>query len=408
MIVAPARAWRAAVLATVLAASPLLAHAQAGDASDVAAPLQPGVSAYRTGNLPVAESHFRRLVGAGNHEAAAWLGAVLIDRGAPQEGVLWLQRAADAGSIEGSHRLALALAEGSGIERDDGRAVTFFQRAAEAGHRRAQLNLGTLYFRGQGVTRDLVQARAWLEKAASDSDPYALYALARAMSEGDGPIMSDPVRAADLFRRAAERGHPLAALRYALALNDGYGVKRDAATAQRWLIYLASNGFPEAALAIGDISARTPTSRDKAANELAVKTAVSWYAQAAHAGVASAQFKLANAYFAGVGIERDPAQAQFWYGRASQQGLAEAQHAYGVWLIGGVAGQQDTVEGLKWLMLAERGGHPDSKTVRAKAIEKISQADQARAASLVASFVATPERPPGEGAPRLIQPPPKP
>jgi TPR repeat protein len=408
MIAAPVRALRAVLLATALVASSLAVRAQTEDASDVAEALRPGVSAYRTGNLPAAEAQFRRLVATGNQDAAAWLGTVLIERGGASEGVMWLQRAADGGSVVGRHRLALALAEGTGIARDDKRAFELFEKAAEAGHRRAQLNLGTLYFRGQGVARDLVQARAWLEKAASDNDPYALYALARAMGEGDGPIAPDPVRAADLLRRAAERGHPLAALRYALALNDGYGVKRDQAAAQRWLLHLSSSGYPEAALAIGDISARTPTSRDKAANELAVQTAVRWYEQAARAGIASAQFKLANAYFAGVGIERDPTQAQFWYGRASQQGLAEAQHAYGVWLSGGVAGQQDTVEGLKWLMLAERGGHPDSKTVRIKAMEKISSADQQRAAALVSRFVAMPERPADDRPPPLIQAPPKP
>jgi TPR repeat protein len=403
MRAAPIRALSGALLALAFGALAGGAYAQDADASDVASPLRPAVSAYRLGNLPSAEAQLRPLVASGNHEAAAWLGIVLIERGASKEGMLWLQRAADGGSAEGSHRLAIAYAEGSAVVRDDKRAAELFEKAAEAGHRRAQINLGTLYFRGQGVTRDLVQARAWLEKAASDNDPYALYALARAMSEGHGPVVSDQVRAADLFRRAAERGHPLAAMRYALALNDGDGVKRDPAMAQRWLMHLFTVGIPEAALAMGDISARMPKQRDNAANELAVQTAVRWFAQAANAGVASAQFKLANAYFSGIGIERDPVQAQFWYGRASQQGLPEAQHAFGVWLIGGIAGQQDAVEGLKWLMLAERGGQPDSKTVRLKAIEKISAADQRRAEALAAGFKPTPERPAQDGAPRLIQ-----
>ena len=100
-------------------------------------------------------------------------------------------------------------------------------------------------------------------------------------------------------------------------------------------------------------------------------------------------------------------QAQLWYGRASQQGLSEAQHAFGVWLIGGVAGHQDAVEGLKWLILAERDGNLDSKTVRAKAIEKIPAADQRRAEALAARFQPTSERPPQDGVPRLIQPLPK-
>ena len=71
--------------------------------------------------------------------------------------------------------------------------------------------------------------------------------------------------------------------------------------------------MPEAALALGDMAARTPATRDKAANEKVVQTAVSWYEAAARAGVPSAQFKLANAYFAGAGVARDPAQALLWY-----------------------------------------------------------------------------------------------
>ena len=118
--------------------------------------------------------------------------------------------------------------------------------------------------------------------------------------------------------------------------------------------------MPEAALAMGDMAARTPASRDKAANEKIVQSALSWYEVAANAGVPSAQFKLANAYFAGVGVPRDPAQAMLWYSRAAQQGLPQAQHALGIMLIGGVAGTADPVEGYKWLLLAEKGGHPDS------------------------------------------------
>ena len=74
---------------------------------------------------------------------------------------------------------------------------------------------------------DLMQARAWLEKAAAGGDPQALYALGRAMSESSGRPCADPVRAADLYRRAAEKGHALAGLRYGLALSEGIGIKRD-------------------------------------------------------------------------------------------------------------------------------------------------------------------------------------
>ena len=99
----------------------------------------------------------------------------------------------------------------------------------------------------------------------------------------------DSVRAADLYRRAAEKGNALAGLRYGLALSEGNGVKRDPVAAQRWLIQAQESGMPEAALAMGDMAARTPATRDKAANEKIVQSALSWYQTAANGGVPSAQ-----------------------------------------------------------------------------------------------------------------------
>ena len=392
---------RAALFAALLAAAGAV---QARDNGDVSPTLRSAVAAYRDGDLATAEAALRPLA-PGNADAEAWLGAVLLERGADREALRLIQRAADAGSAEGAHRLALILAQGlAGTTRNDARAYELFLKAASAGHARAQLNLGILFLRGQGVARDLVQARAWLEKAAAGGDPLALYALGRAMDESSDQAPADPVRAADLFRRAAEKGHMLAALRYGLALSEGTGLKRDPVTAQRWLILAQENGVPEAALALGDMAARTPASRDKAANERIVQSALSWYQVAAHGGVPSAQFKLANAYFAGVGVARDPAQAQMWYGRAAHQGLPQAQHALGLMLIGGAAGQSDPVEGYRWLVLAERGGHPDSRPAREKAGEQIGERDRKRAEAQAQAFKPILERPIDAAPPRLVPP----
>ena len=282
------------------------------------------------------------------------------------------------------------------------RALDLFQKAAAAGHTRAQINLGILYLRGLGVPRDVVNARAWLEKAAASGDPQALYTLGRAMDEGSEQIAPDPVRAADLYRRAAEKGHVLAGLRYGLALSEGIGIKRDVATAQKWLVQARDNGVPEAALAMGDMAARTPASRDKAANERTVQTAVTWYEVAAQGGVPSAQFKLANAYFSGVGVARDPMQAMLWYSRAAQQGLPQAQHALGIMLMGGVNGAPDQVEGYKWLLLAEKGGNPDSRAVREKSAAQLAEKDRRQAETLAQRFQPTLERPIDDGSARAV------
>lgn len=390
------------VLAAAIAAASAAAQAQPGDASDVASPLRPAVTAYRQGDIAAAERTLRSL-NAPSADADAWLGAILIDRGAGAEGVRLIRRAADAGSAEGEHRLALLYANGeAGVPRDEARAAQLFEKAAEKGNRRAQLNIGTMYWRGQGVPRDLVQARAWLEKAAADGNVHAIYALGRAMSESAPPANADPTRAADLFRQAAERGHMFAALRYGMALSEGAGIRKDQAAAQRWFVMAQQNGVPEGALAMGDMLARTPATRDKAANEKMLKTAISWYEMAANSGVPSGQFKLANAYLGGSGVVRDPGQAQFWYGRAAQQGLPEAQQALGVMLLTGTAGATDPVEAFKWLYLAERGGHPEARAVRDKVGDKVPDRDRKKAEALAESFKPVYELPREESLPALV------
>ncbi len=380
-------------------------HAQAqSDDSKYSPPLREAIAAYRAGDLDTAEKTLRSYA-AGDADAEAWLGVVLIDRGRNADAMKALQHAANAGSSEANHRLGLVFAEGlAGTPRNDQRGAEYFEKAANAGHRRAQINLGILYLRGQGVTRDLVQARAWLEKAAATEDPAALYTLGRAMEERDETIAADSIRAADLYRRAAQKGHALASLRYGLAMVDGIGVKRDPNGAQAWLLQANDSGVPEAALALGDLSARTPASRDKEANARIVERAVGWYEVAARAGVPSAQFKLANAYFAGAGIARDPVQALAWYGRAAQQGLPEAENAFGVMLLGGVAGTPDAVEGYEWLLLAEAGGYPDSRAVREKTKGQISPRDVAQAERLAKAFKPVLERPIDDVVQRLVTP----
>lgn len=393
------QAW-AALLAALLSAS-AFAQSSPRDASPA---LQSAIAAYRAGDLATAEMELRRLA-PGDANAEAWLGTLLIDRGRSRDGLQALQHALAANSPEAAHQLGLVYAQGlAGVTRDETRAAQLFEQAANAGLSRAQLNLGVLYIRGRGVPRDLVRARGWLEKAAASNDPYALYALGRAMEESEGAARADPARAADLYRRAAELGHPLAALRYGLALADGEGIKQDAAGAQRWLMVAQKDGVPEAALALGDITARTRNPRDKAANQKILESAAAWYRVAADAGVSSAQFKLANAYATGSGVSRDIGQAIGWYGRAAQQGLPEAQLALGLLLIGGAGGTTDAVEGYKWLLLAERGGNADSRVIREKASGRIAEADRTRGETLAAAFAAKPERPTVDTPPPLMRP----
>ena len=135
--------------------------------------------------------------------------------------------------------------------------------------------------------------------------------------------------------------------------------------------------MPEAALAL-ETWQPARRRRDKATNEKIVQSALSWYQVAAHGGVPSAQFKLANAYLPASACRAIRPGADVVQPRRPA-GLPQASSTLGLMLISGAAGQSDPVEGYKWLVLAERGGHPDSKPAREKAGEQIGERDRKRA-----------------------------
>jgi TPR repeat protein len=91
-----------------------------------------------------------------------------------------------------------------------------------------------------------------------------------------------------------------------------------------------------------------------------------------------------------------------WYSRAAQQGLPQAQHALGIMLMGGVNGAPDPVEGYKWLLLAEKAGHPDSRAVRDKSAAQLSERDRRQAETLAQRFVPTLERPIDDASARAV------
>jgi TPR repeat protein len=377
-------------------ASLLALAAPAASAQDKAAGLAKAVAAAEKGDAATAEPLLRGLA-VDNNEAAAWLGYLLVQRGdeaSVAEGMILLRRAAFAGNARAKYGLAFQYLAGTGTNRDDIEAARMFREAAEGGIARAAYNLGLMHAAGRGVPRDPAQALKWYERAAKAGDPYGAYAWARAL-ETSPQAAQRYGEIAPLYLEAAKAGHLPAAVRYGAMLLEGRGVSRDRTRAEFWLRHAADFGYPEAALLMGDLFGQMAMGRSGRQQEEAAKAAASWYQRAAEAGVAMAQAKLGNCYFAGAGVTRDFPTAQRWYRRAAEQGYADAQYVLGIWLSGGVAGTTDPVDGYRWLMLAERQGHSNAGKVRARAAEKLTEDQIQRAGSAALSFVPRPERPVG-------------
>lgn len=86
------------------------------------------------------------------------------------QAVRWFQAAAAQGNIKSMHNLAIAYAEGLGVDKDPVQAVSWFARAAQQGYRDSEFDLAVLYERGLGVPQDAAAALKWYLIAASRGD----------------------------------------------------------------------------------------------------------------------------------------------------------------------------------------------------------------------------------------------
>jgi TPR repeat protein len=161
---------------------------------------------------------------------------------------------------------------------------------------------------------------AELRARIARGDVEAEVALGNLYESGQSTLAFDPARAAEWYRRAADKGHAGAQFNLANMYLDGHGVPKDAGHA------------------------------------------VTWYRKAADQGDALAQFSLASIYETGVGrVPRDVAGAATWYRRAADQGLATAQYRLGMMLVDGRGVSRDASQAVAWLRKAADQDETDAQ-----------------------------------------------
>jgi len=100
-------------------------------------------------------------------------------------------------------------------------AVDFLTRAAEAGSPEAQFELAKLYERGTGVERDEPRALALYREAADQNYADAINDLGFLHYQGGLGLPADPKKALGFFERAADLRHPQAQFNFAALIDDG-------------------------------------------------------------------------------------------------------------------------------------------------------------------------------------------
>jgi len=144
------------------------------------------------------------------------------------------------------------------VQKDFTRAVAEYRKAAQAGDAPAQATLSVMYQIGRGVPQDFDKAVSLLRKSANAGYHFAQYRLAELyMKPQMLPAdlvrkldLPDPVKAADLYQKAADQGSTEA--RKALErFFDAADQFDDPATRVKWLRHAARAGNAEALNALG-------------------------------------------------------------------------------------------------------------------------------------------------------------
>jgi TPR repeat protein len=139
----------------------------------------------------------RKTAEAGNTRSAAHLGATLFfgKRGETQdttEGLLWLDRAGDAGSTDALHLLGVIYSNGyENVRKNEARAVKYYLRAAKLGFSGSQNNLAWHYYKGHGTKKNVAEAIFWVTRSAEQGEPFAYGSLGTIRLEGNGFIRDD-------------------------------------------------------------------------------------------------------------------------------------------------------------------------------------------------------------------------
>lgn len=129
---------------------------------------------------------------------------------------------------------------------------------------------------------------------------------------------TDYQKAAQMFRKSAEKGLPHGQCQMGRMYNSGLGVPQDSKEAMLWFLRAAEQGHTECQFLIAVMYEEGQgISKDR-------QQALRWYRSAAENGYPTAQLKLGLCFLQGESVPQDYVQAHMWLNLASSQNIKAA------------------------------------------------------------------------------------
>ena len=347
----------------------------------------------------------------------------LLGRGVPVDYARarsYLQKPADAGVGLAQNSLGLC----AGWEGKTAEASSWFKRSAEHGFPIGEYHWASALAAGRGVKQDLAEALTWARKATNNSlhiepdksaDAHALIAdilshgpvdkngaeafreatLAASMGSGEGDnalgvcyysgigVEINLEKAAECYRRGAERKSIWAVTNLGHMLETGKGVPKDFVEAAKCYRIGAEAGNDQARASLGRLNL------EDLGMEINYQEAVKWLAPAY--GRHPDDHQIANDYCraaAKLGHELETvkagapppnfAEAAKWYRIAAEIGQPYAENRLGVFYRDGTGVETNLQEAVKWLRLAAKTAPvPEFQADLADAERQLKQAPPA-------------------------------
>lgn len=163
-----------------------------------------------------------------------WMNGIGVEKN-PQEGLGWIERAAQQGHIDAMFTLAMHL------PTEHEQHLPLLESAAHAGHPKALLCMG-IYCQNHAQPE---QAIEWFEHAKTRGDIRANFMLGLAYRDGMG-VEPDVKYAVDLFNLAGEGGDAEAYFVLYEMYRDGTGVRKNKKSQEKYLKLAQQAKFPAA------------------------------------------------------------------------------------------------------------------------------------------------------------------
>ncbi|HET9033848.1 MAG TPA: tetratricopeptide repeat protein [Dokdonella sp.] len=258
---------------------------------------------------------------SGFPNAEALLASELWREGDKAQAIRWMQVAGAHRSVSAQSWLAMAYADGNGVETDLDKATYWRQRAARNGDIESMLWLAGHYRKADQTVETRQLQEGWLLSAAATDNVDAMIALADLYRIGGEGLKSGPVLAERLYRKVLETQDRADARRGLAALLFGTdGVEQNRDEARKLLNADAEKDDPLSQTDLGvhiingDFGTIDQTGR-------------AWLKKASDRGDARASANLGIAlYYDSDGGGRDPAAAIVYLSKAAENGNDDARN----------------------------------------------------------------------------------